>query len=356
MALFEFSSNGLTEVKIETMVNLKIRERQDIQDVLRTNINAVAPGVLIVAEEYTGWVDSQRRIDLLGIDTGGALVVLELKRTTDGGHMELQAIRYAAMVSALGFDDVVEIFDEFLRKHERNENARELIHSHVEGSEDEVEAAVGGDVRIVLVSQDFGKEITTAVLWLNEQGLDIRCVRLHPYSFGDRIIFDIQEVLPLPSARDYIVRKQMKVAGQKAAKSRGARDFTKYRVSIDGKAGEELGKGRAILAVVHALLKAGVSPAEMDKTINQPRRLRFYQVDGEMNSEESFLAAAEHAAALNGGKPFSEPRYFTADDELLRHGGKTYAFSNQWGRWTVAKMKDLIEAHGGGHVAFEAVE
>jgi len=31
-------------------------------------------------------------------------VVIELKRTNDGGHMELQAIRYASMVSAMTFE------------------------------------------------------------------------------------------------------------------------------------------------------------------------------------------------------------------------------------------------------------
>jgi hypothetical protein len=55
----------------------------------------------VIAEEFSEWEDSRRRIDLLGGDRDGNLVVIELKRTEDGGHMELQAIRYAAMVSAL---------------------------------------------------------------------------------------------------------------------------------------------------------------------------------------------------------------------------------------------------------------
>jgi len=64
---------------------------------------------LVVSEEFGDWEDSRRRIDLLGIDKAANLVVIELKRTEDGGHMELQAIRYAAMVSKMTFDRLVEV-------------------------------------------------------------------------------------------------------------------------------------------------------------------------------------------------------------------------------------------------------
>jgi RecB family endonuclease NucS len=49
------------------------------------------------------------RVDLLAIDANANLVVIEIKRTTDGCHMELQAIRYAAMVSAMTFERAVQI-------------------------------------------------------------------------------------------------------------------------------------------------------------------------------------------------------------------------------------------------------
>jgi hypothetical protein len=52
-------------------------------------------------------------------------------------------------------------------------------------------------VRILLVSADFGREITTTVLWLNGfEGMDIRCVRLIPYKVADDVLVDIQQVPP----------------------------------------------------------------------------------------------------------------------------------------------------------------
>lgn len=68
-----------------------------------------------------------RRIDLLGIDKAANIVVIELKRIEDGGHMELQAIWYAAMVSTLTFDRVVEIFEKYLNDNNTDQNARETI-------------------------------------------------------------------------------------------------------------------------------------------------------------------------------------------------------------------------------------
>ena len=53
-----------------------------------------------------------------GIDRNANLVVIELKRTEDGGHMELQAIRYAAMISTLTFGQVVETYGRYLRQRQ----------------------------------------------------------------------------------------------------------------------------------------------------------------------------------------------------------------------------------------------
>ena len=71
---------------------------------------------MVVAEEFGAFQDAHRRIDLLCVDREAQLVVVELKRTNDGGHMELQALRYAAMVSALTFEDLVEAFEAYLSR------------------------------------------------------------------------------------------------------------------------------------------------------------------------------------------------------------------------------------------------
>ncbi len=117
------------------------------------------------------------------------------------------------------------------------------------------------DVRIILVSADFGREITTAVLWLNRfEGMDIRCVRLVPYRLDNRVLLDIQQVLPLPEAADYQVQVRRKQNQQERVSS-GGRDHTRYQIVVDGDALPEQKKRHAVRVMVQQLVERGVPPA-----------------------------------------------------------------------------------------------
>ncbi|MCF6286885.1 MAG: DUF4268 domain-containing protein, partial [Candidatus Hydrogenedentes bacterium] len=118
--------------------------------------------------------------------------------------------------SAMTFERAVRIHGEF------------LVHMGEEGKEAEAgmlaflgwdeadEEEFATDVRIVLVSEDFGKELTTAVLWLRDRDIDIRCIRLRPYQDGEARLIDVQQIIPLPEAHDYQVQlREKEQAGRK---------------------------------------------------------------------------------------------------------------------------------------------
>jgi hypothetical protein len=107
LALYEIRGNGMARHEPATLADLGLRERQDVQRLIRDDIGVIDDELLVVAEEFGSWEDARRRIDLLAIDKAGRLVVVELKRD-DGAHMDLQALRYAAMVSSMDFDDSLE--------------------------------------------------------------------------------------------------------------------------------------------------------------------------------------------------------------------------------------------------------
>lgn len=218
MALYEVNSENLTRITQTTFDQVNLRERTDLQRLLKKQIDVILPDTLVIAEEFGEWEESKRRIDLLGLDRDANLVVIELKRTEDGGHMELQAIRYAAMVSTMTFERVVDIFARYLTKEGITEDAQSTILDFL-GWEEKDEDLFAQDVRIVLVSANFSKEMTTAVIWLNKRDLDIRCIRLMPYKDNERILIDVQQVIPLPEAAEYQIQIREKEQKERKGKA-----------------------------------------------------------------------------------------------------------------------------------------
>ena len=99
MALFAYQDK-LTDAKPLQTLDLDkagVMESQ-LQELLAAQLQALSPDtpLMVIAREYGSWSDSTRRIDVLAIEStedGARLVVVELKRTKDGGHAELQALR-----------------------------------------------------------------------------------------------------------------------------------------------------------------------------------------------------------------------------------------------------------------------
>ena len=147
MPLFEIAEKELREVELTTFDTLRLHERSDLQSILKESIAAIDPDLYVITEEFGEWEDARRRIDLLCIDRQANLVVVELKRTEDGGHMELQSIRYAAMVANLTFDRIVDIHTEYLARNQREGNALTAI-SQFLAWDGETDRVLGNDVRI----------------------------------------------------------------------------------------------------------------------------------------------------------------------------------------------------------------
>jgi hypothetical protein len=175
------------------------------------------------------------------------------------------------------------------------------------------------DVHLVLVLAEFSKEITTSVIWLNDHGLDIRCVRLRPYALDSRVLLDVQQIIPLPEADAFTI--QLK---KKAQESRIARkfdpDFSKYDLTVEGNVLNRLTKRALALEVVRAVLRNGFPPEQVGSVIPPGRWL---SVEAELRADEFRVKASALQAKLGGR--YDLRKYFCEDDELFRVSGRTYA-------------------------------
>lgn len=237
MALYEITSNNLVPVTQTSFTDLKLKERDDLQRLLRTQIDVLGEDLYVLAEEFSDWEESGRRIDLLALDKEANLVVIELKRTKDGGHMELQAIRYASMVSTMTLERAVEVHAAFLSQTGQDGSKAEALILEFLDWESKEDGIFAGDVRILLVSEDFGKELTTAVLWLRDRAIDICCLRMRPYKHDQKSFIDVQQIIPLPEAAEYQVQVREKEQHDRRSKTEKHATYRRFWTQLVALAG-----------------------------------------------------------------------------------------------------------------------
>lgn len=354
----------LDEVVTTSFSEEKLRERTDLQRMLRDQPEVVEEGLLIIAEEFGDWEDSKRRIDLLGLDANGRLVVIELKRGETGSHMDLQAIRYAAMVANMTNSKAIETYQDYLDKRAREKgeitevgDAETLIREHLR-TVDEAPAILTETPRIILASENFGKELTTCVMWLNDSwlgatGQEIKCVRLQPHRNGDEILIETSVVIPLPEASDYRIRFAQRKEEAREQRA-GDHSLEKSRQSPGGDAfGESIDKAqerfhqelKQLYGCAVDLEKEKLAELSTYVSANQD----FFRVDlrvpGESDARVSF---SNHVYKGGGGEiSFWQTQDGTAPESLSRIddliGPATSSSGVRHRRLSVKKTADNLE-------------
>ena len=333
MSIVRIENNKIIPMKRTTFAQQGLHERSDLQAFLKSQVDIISPDTLIVAEEFGEWEDSRRRIDLLGVDKAANLVVIELKRTEDGGHMELQAIRYAAMISNLTLADVTRTYQSFLENNGIEQDAMGSLIEFLDWEEPQ-EEAFGQEVKIVLASANFSKELTTSVMWLNDFGVDIRCVKMQPYEHDGQVFIDVQTIIPIPEAADYQIRIREKKQRERESRQT-PRDLTKYDVTVGGKQFRTLNKRKMMHRLVAEVFASGGTPEQVKKALPSNKLVDF---EGALDSEEivELLQKDDQGGVLPRFK-----RFFCEDDQIFHVQDKSYVLSNQWGQDTAEAAKSL---------------
>lgn len=202
------AGNQPTGVEPTAFGSLAIQERRDVEDWVVKNPSILGEPLLIITPEFDRFDRSNRRLDVLALDQAGSLVVVELKLDIAGSMADQQAIRYAAFCSTMTMKQVVEQFGRYHGVEEAEGEARIL-----EFLQSDQLPELGNKPRIILAAGSMeDAEVTSCVLWLRGFGVDITCVELTPYRLPDRaeILLVPRVIIPLPEARDYVIRVEQK--------------------------------------------------------------------------------------------------------------------------------------------------
>lgn len=219
------TANRLRKLERTSFSEVGFREREHLQEWLATMPDALCEamsegedGLLIIQKEFDGFDGTRERLDLLALDKSGQLVVIENKLDDSGRDVVWQALKYAAYCSSLKKAEIVGIFQQYLDRHGTGDAASTICEFLGEDTLDQVVLNDGTDQRIIFIAANFRREVTSTVLWLREHQIDVRCIKVMPYKFGDELFIDLQQVIPTPEAADYMIRMAEKDSEEKHAK------------------------------------------------------------------------------------------------------------------------------------------
>lgn len=324
MAIYTLAQNALRPLQKTTFAELEILERQHLQQWLKENISILGDDLLVIDEGFGKWDFSRRQLDLLAVDRAANLVVIELKRDETGAYAELQALRYAAMVSTMRFSQAVETYTGFLDRHGQDGSSAKLRLLEFIGSIDDEPENFASDTRIILVASEFSRELTTTVMFLNERDLDIRCVRIVPHRLPDqKLLFDVQQTIPLPEAKDYQVQVRAQADERRKAIKNSSRDLSKFIFEDT-----PYGKSRLVQAVVSSYLKHHPSCDYEQLSSAFPKSLQ--------GSLGVFTTLEHHQKKI---KTDPIARYFGTPQEVLTLGDQTLVVvCSQWGTGNIDRF------------------
>ncbi len=203
--------------------DLGVKERFDIEEWIEKSPGILGEELLIIARELP--LPSGIRLDLLAIDKKANLIIIELKRDGSGSDVGWQAIKYASYCSNFLSDDIFSYYAQYLQSDIND--AQLKIEEFIEAELD----SLNQSQRIILVAKDFHSDVVSAILWLRDYEIEIKCVRLRPYVDEDGDLFLTPDVIiPLPEAKNYIEKKEVK---QKEAKRPIRSSFSLEKGSFD---------------------------------------------------------------------------------------------------------------------------
>ena len=211
------SKNRLVRLEERRFADLKLREREHLQEWLAHTPEALGEELLVIQKEFDGFADTRERLDLLALDKEGRLVVIENKLDDSGRDVVWQALKYAAYCSNLTQKDIPGIYQKYLDRSSPDEDAEAKLRDFLDVEDlDEMVLNPGNEQRLVLIAANFRKEVTAAALWLLGHGVRAQCFRVVPYSFGEEVFIDLQQIIPTPEAADFMIGMAAKDSEQKS--------------------------------------------------------------------------------------------------------------------------------------------
>jgi hypothetical protein len=216
MFKIDSATNRITPLQARKFGDLNFTERNHLQEWLANMPEALGEELLVIQKEFDGFDDTRERLDLLALDKDGNLVIIENKLDDTGRDMVWQTLKYASYCSSLSKLQIIEIYQRYLNRYQQGGDASGLLCEFL-GVEDteELKLNQGNSQRLMMVAANFRKEVTSTALWLLGYGIQVQCFKTTPFSDGEQLYLNVEQIIPTPEAKEFMIGMNAKEAEEK---------------------------------------------------------------------------------------------------------------------------------------------
>ena len=218
MFIIDKNNNSISEITPAKFHDLGFKEKENLQEWIAKTPNCLGEELLIIQKEFDGFDDTKERLDLLALDKTGSLVIIENKLDDSGKDVVWQILRYVSYCATLTKEQIVEIYQQYLDRTAPGEKAKENLAEFFNETFEEI-SLNEQDQRMIMVSGAFRKEVTSTVMWMLNHGISVQCFKATPYKYADQLYLDMDQIIPMPEANDYIISMASKAKEQQETKA-----------------------------------------------------------------------------------------------------------------------------------------
>lgn len=206
MFILNKDTNRIDKIESKTFYEFGFKERDHLQEWIAYYPECLGEELLIIQKEFDGFNDTNERLDLLAIDKTGTLVVIENKLDDTGRDVTWQILKYVSYCSTLSKQQIKDIYQAYLDKYSANENAEDNIVEFFNGKLFSEISLNENDQRMILVAGNFRKEVTSTVMWMINHGIKVQCFKVTPYEYNKQVLLDMEQIIPVKEAEDYLIK------------------------------------------------------------------------------------------------------------------------------------------------------
>lgn len=220
--VFEVTAGDAAQASPIQLSEAGFFERAHLQEWVLKHPEIIGTDVMVVTSEFDRWRKSSGaqqldRLDVLGLDSDGRLVVVEIKRGPAPDTTDLQAIKYAAMASRFEPDSIAEAHVRYLKQRGVEVSTTEALHRFELHTGSPLSSDILRAPRMVLIANSFPFSVTSTAVWLAEMGVDITLVQFQAYKLPSSVVIAASQLFPIPDLELFVVAPARAAQRERAA-------------------------------------------------------------------------------------------------------------------------------------------